>query len=191
MGLFLFIRVLSINGTIACMLAYDMDEMLCAKEVVRMKDPKENRKDPFGELMKPIDRFFQEKPVKGFLQSIDELFNKPSPFHFGPSFPVDVSETDNEYVIKAELPGVNREQIQIHTLDQYVNITVESYEEVIEEDERRHSTSRQRSMQRLSRSIPLAQPINEKKVKASYKNGLLVIRVAKLKGKTILIDDES
>lgn len=38
---------------------------------------KNNHKDPFGELMRPIDLFFHMKPVKGFLQQKDELFNHP------------------------------------------------------------------------------------------------------------------
>ena len=38
------------------------------------------KKDQFKELMKPWEYFFHETPVKGFLQSIDELFNKSFPF---------------------------------------------------------------------------------------------------------------
>ena len=37
------------------------------------------RRDHFRELIKPWDSFFQETPIKGFLQSIDGLFHKSIP----------------------------------------------------------------------------------------------------------------
>ena len=69
------------------------------------------KKDQFNELMKPWNTFLNDTPLKGFIQSIDELFNKSFPFHSG--FLVETSETDTEYKINAELPGVNKEQIGI------------------------------------------------------------------------------
>ena len=35
--------------------------------------------EPFGELMKSMNDFFNEKPIKGFLQSIDDFFKSPFP----------------------------------------------------------------------------------------------------------------
>jgi len=47
---------------------------------------------------------------------------------------------------------------------------------------------KQTSIKKSIRSIPLPQPIDENKVKASYQNGLLKIRIPKQKGKQIKID---
>lgn len=148
---------------------------------------RKKRKDPFSELMKPLDQFFQEKPVKGFLQSIDELFQNSFPV--AAPFHIDLSETNDEYIIVAELPGIKRDQIKINVLENYVTVSVQATEAIIEEDENRKIYRRQQSLQQSSRTIPLPQPINEKRANASYKDGLLRINVPKLKGKRILLND--
>lgn len=137
--------------------------------------------------MKSMNQFFNEKPVRGFLQTMDEFFRNPFPFHS--PFHVDVRETAEEHIITAELPGVKREQIQLDVLDNYVTISVQSHEILTEEDENQKMIKKRQSMQRSSRTIPLPQTITESKVKASYQNGLLKIRVPKQKGKHINIDE--
>ena len=144
------------------------------------------KKDQFNELMKPWNTFLNDTPLKGFLQSIDELFNKSFPFHSG--FLVETSETDTEYKINAELPGVNKEQIGIDVFERSITITVQSHEDVLEEDDKRKTFKRQQSFQKSSRTIPFPSPINEKLVKASHKDGLLQITVPKQKGKPSYLD---
>jgi HSP20 family molecular chaperone IbpA len=147
---------------------------------------KKGKNDHYGELIKSMNQFFNDRPVKGFLQTMDDFFRNPFPFQ--PSFHVEVRETAEEHIITAELPGIKREQIQLDVLDNYVTITVKSQELFTEEDDNQRIVKRRQSMQRSSRTIPLPQPIAENKVKASYQNGLLKIRVPKQKGKQILIE---
>ncbi len=147
---------------------------------------KNDRNDLFGELMRPLNHFFNEKPVKGLLQQMDELFQKP--FFFTPSFNVKVTENDTDYLLTAELPGIKREQIDIDILDHYVTISVQSSESLTEEDENHVVVRRQQSMQRLSRTISFPQPINESTVKASYKDGVLQIIVPKQRGRKIYLE---
>lgn len=149
-----------------------------------------NKKDnlePFGDIMKSMNGFFQEKPIKGFLQSIDEFFKTPFPFH---SLAVDMVEKENEYLITAELPGIKREQIQIDVYANYLTISVNSNDVIIEENEKSSSYSKQQTVQKSSRTISLPHPINEKQVKASYQNGLLKISIPKQKGKRIQIEND-
>ncbi len=150
------------------------------------KRNREENNEPFGDLMKSMNHFFQERPVKGFLQSIDEFFKNPFPY--SPAFQVDLKETVSEYMITAELPGINREQIQLDVLENYITISIHSNELFTEEDEKGSIIKRRQSMQKSTRTIPLPQLINERSVKASYKNGLLKIRIPKQKGKQILIE---
>ncbi|KAB2333641.1 Hsp20/alpha crystallin family protein [Bacillus mesophilum] len=149
-------------------------------------DKKKVRNEPFGDIMKSMNQCFHEKPVRGFMQTMDDFFKNPFP---AAHFHVEVSETDDAHIISAELPGINKEQIQLDVLDNYITITINQLESLTEEDENRQITRRHQSFQRSSRTIPLPQPINEKKVKANYKNGLLQIKVPKQKGKTIFLED--
>jgi HSP20 family molecular chaperone IbpA len=150
-------------------------------------NPKKPKSEPFGEIMKSMNDFFNEKPIRGFLQSIDEFFK--SPFPSGSSFHVDTIETEGEYVISAELPGVKREQIHLNIAENFLTISVENKELETEEDEYHQVYQRKFLRQQSSRTISLPHTINEKKVKASYRDGLLKIRVPQEKGKVIEIED--
>ena len=153
----------------------------------------ENKKneitEPFGDLIKPINQFFNRNSVKGFLQQIDDLFNTPFPYvhHLN----VEVSETENEYMIHVELPGIKRDQIQIEAFNQYIIISIHSSEALIKEDENGKVVSKHQSIQSSKRTIPLQHPIIENSIKASYENGLLKIRILKQRGKKIILDDHN
>jgi HSP20 family protein len=142
-------------------------------------------KESFGEIMKSMNSFFTERPIKGLLESIDEFFKNPLT-HL--SFPIELTETNKEYIITAELPGIKKEQIQIDTTGNQITISIKNMEELAEIDEINHSYRRRHSIQKSSRSVNLPIPIDEKQVRASYKDGLLQIRIPRKTGKSIPID---
>ncbi|WP_141433296.1 Hsp20/alpha crystallin family protein [Bacillus sp. 03113] len=148
---------------------------------------KKEKQEPFNDFFKSMNHFFQEKPVKGFLQSIDEFFNNPFPFPSS-SFHVEMKETDQEYIVLAELPGIKKEQIHIDIFENRMKISVKNHSILAEEDDKRHIYKRQQPIQQSSRTITFHQPIDEKKVKASYEDGLLSILIQKGIGKKINID---
>lgn len=143
--------------------------------------------EPFRELVKSMNDFFTDKPMRGFLQSIDDFFK--TPFPVGSSFHVETVETGQEYIISAELPGVKKEQIQLNITGNYLTITVENKEIETEENDLTHVYRRKFVQQQSSRTIALPHTINEKSVKASYRDGLLQIRIPQEKGKVIDIDE--
>ncbi|MDP4083838.1 MAG: Hsp20/alpha crystallin family protein [Bacillota bacterium] len=148
---------------------------------------KKTKDEPFGDLVKSVNSFFNEKPVRGFLQTIDDFFKNPFPP--GPSFHVDTVETNNEIIVSAELPGIKREQIQLDVLGNYLTISIENCEEEFEEDEVNQVYKRSQFREHSSRTIVLSHPINEKNIKASYRDGLLKIRIPQEKGKSISIEE--
>lgn len=151
-----------------------------------MNNPKkEDDNLPIGSLMKSMNHFFHEEPVRGFLQTIDDFFKNPFPFSY---FRVELVETDTEYMVKAELPGIKKEQIQLDIFHRSIIITVHNEEEWTKENSKQNKVKKQHSVQKTSRTIPFPHPINEKMINAAYENGLLQIRVAKPKGKRILLD---
>lgn len=145
-----------------------------------------SKKKGFGDLMQSMNEFFHEKPMRGMLQSIDDFFTSASnPFN---SFPVDFNEHEDYYLITAELPGVKKEQINLEVYPNFVTISVMNMELYSEENEKNQVIRRKQSMNRSSRTIPFPTVVNEKDVKASYKDGLLQIKVDKQTGRKISIE---
>jgi HSP20 family protein len=145
-----------------------------------------SRKKGFGDLMHSMNEFFHEKPMKGMLQSIDEFFTSASnPFN---SFPVEFKEQEDFYLVTAELPGVKKEQINLEVFPNFVTITITNMEHYSEENKNNQVIRKKQSMNRSSRTIPFPSLVNDKDVKASYKDGLLQIKVEKQTGRKISIE---
>jgi HSP20 family protein len=143
--------------------------------------------DPFGNIMKSMNDFFHERPVKRLLDTIDEFFQMPFPL---PSIPIDMYETDKEFVITAELPGVKREQIHLECHGRQLMISINNNETIEEKNDQHQYYAKKHSFQRAARSITLPYNVSEKNIKAKYKDGLLEIRFPRQKTRKITIDHE-
>ncbi|PFK32382.1 molecular chaperone Hsp20 [Bacillus cereus] len=145
-----------------------------------MSDEKKDSssRPPIRSYLKQIDDFFEQTPLRDVIADMNHFFQKGNRLL---TFPVDLYETGDELVIKAELPGVQKEQIQIEIQSEYLKISVT--EDIVEEaiDEGAHNYyRRERSMSGASRMIKLPYLIKKKSAKASYQNGILEIRAPKL-----------
>ncbi|MFP7297882.1 Hsp20/alpha crystallin family protein [Neobacillus niacini] len=152
-------------------------------------DQNNNKKikpEQFRDFFRTMNDLVHEKPVKGFLQSIDEFFSSPFP---GGAFPIQVRETEDKYIVTAELPGVKKEQIRLNILPNQLTISIENNESETKEDLNNHIFQKRVSHGRLSRTISLPVVVNEKMVKASYRDGLLTVTIPLVRGKTIDIED--
>ncbi len=93
--------------------------------------------------------------------------------------PVDVYETDTEVVVKAEMPGVKKEDIEVTIKDNALHIKAERKEEKEEKTENVHRV--ERFYGRIERVIPLPVEVKAEEAKAEYRDGILEIRVPKVK----------
>ena len=92
---------------------------------------------------------------------------------------LDVVERDGEFVVQAEMPGIKKEDIEI-TLEQGVlTISGESQSEK-EEKEGERVVRQERRYGKYIRSLRLGKDIDDKKVKANYKDGILELTLPKL-----------
>lgn len=96
----------------------------------------------------------------------------------GFALPMDVTERANEYVIHAELPGVNKDNIDITLADGVLTVTAETKQEY-EDKEGDRVIRQERRYGKYSRSIRLGTQIDEKNVKANYKDGVLELVLPK------------
>lgn len=129
------------------------------------------------EPFKEADDFFRSfSPLFGGLPRMWDR-NGSSRYEWAPA--ADISETEKEYVVKAELPGVNREDVKV-TLEGGV-LTIQG-ERKLEKDEKDEKTHRiERFYGNFSRSFSLPDNADAESIRAESKEGVLKVHVPKLK----------
>ena len=103
---------------------------------------------------------------------------------------VDLLETGDHLIIKAELPGMSPDDLDISIIDDYMTIKGESKKDNISEEDDYHHMERQYGF--FSRTLRLPCKIKVDEVKATYKDGVLEISMPKcreegLRGKKIKV----
>lgn len=128
------------------------------------------RKDPFREMMSlrsMMDRLFDDaffrtrwdwEPESGQLA-------------------LDVSESEGEYTVKASIPGINPDDLDITFAGKTVTIKGEYKEEETKED--KHYHLRERRYGSFTRSISLPTSVESDNIEARYEAGVLTLRLPK------------
>lgn len=91
---------------------------------------------------------------------------------------VDIEETGEGYEITAELPGVSRENIQVHVRDGVLTLEAETSRESKEEKAGK-LLRQERRYGKYMRSFNLGMDIHEEDIKASFKDGVLTLAAPK------------
>jgi HSP20 family protein len=125
---------------------------------------------PFEEL---------ERIRREFDRLMEEFIAKEEPAErvFAPA--LDVYETDSEVVVKAELPGVKKEDVEVLVRDNSLIIRGEKKEEKEEKTETYHRV--ERVYGKFERVVALPAEVKLEGVKAEFKDGVLEIRLPKEK----------
>jgi len=133
------------------------------------------RFDPFSELAR-LDPF----------RGLDEVFNQsllaPRLRSTGMSPRMDVRETDQGYVVKAEVPGVKKEDIKVNVDGNQISISAQTQQESEEKSENMLCT--ERSWGQYYRSFTLPQAVDDAQAKAEYHDGILELTLPKKTGGT-------
>jgi len=124
--------------------------------------------------------------LEAFRREIDRLFREffgeeRAPVTRGWSPAVDIYETPAEVVVQAELPGVQRENIQIELTDE--RLTLKGKRERPEEAENATYHLLERHYGEFERSFVLNVPVDIEKAEATYRDGVLTIRLPKVEPK--------
>ena len=129
--------------------------------------------DPFLAMRREMNRLF------------DDVFGGFGlPTAFGPALrqmpvapKIDVSETDNEIQVTAEMPGIDQNDVEVLLEDDRLIIRGEKKEE--REDKDRNYHLRERVEGAFSRTLPLPFAPDPNQVKAEFKNGVMTITIPK------------
>ncbi|MGQ0695801.1 MAG: Hsp20/alpha crystallin family protein, partial [Nitrospiraceae bacterium] len=131
------------------------------------------RWDPFRELEEMSDRLNRmfSRPSIGSKNGKEAL----TVADWTPT--VDIRETDGEYLIKAELPEVKKEDVKVTLEDGVLTLSGERRQEKEEKHTKYHRM--ERSYGSFVRSFSLPELVDESKVKAEYKDGVLSLHLLK------------
>ncbi|WP_336136515.1 Hsp20/alpha crystallin family protein [Natronomonas amylolytica] len=128
-------------------------------------------------------------PFDEIERMFDRMSNRLEPFDEGAfqgSVAVDVKETDDAYTVTADLPGFDRDDIDVELAGDRLTLsathTTETEREEGESDDGGHYLRRERRQQSVSRSVRLPEPVDEGATEAAYRNGVLTVTLPKEAG---------
>jgi len=128
-----------------------------------------SRWDPFQEML-------------NLRRTVDRLFDNVTPDHEWSQpamwgLAVDMVENKDEFVVKASVPGINPEDLDISYSDDTLTIKGEIKEDKDVKEDQFHL--RERRFGSFMRTIALPNKIKGDAIKASYQNGVIVLRLPK------------
>jgi HSP20 family protein len=130
--------------------------------------------EPFRDVDDVFDRFFAET-LRRWPRAGDSPAAATQAREWAPA--ADVSETDGEYVIKAELPEVRKEDVSITVQDGVLTLAGERKQEKVEEQEKIHRI--ERFYGSFARRFALPENADEQGIRAESRDGVIVIRIPK------------
>lgn len=124
--------------------------------------------NPFKEM----ENFFEHYPseLRGNRGEAAKMFESWAPV-------VDISETPKAFLITAELPGINKKDVKVEIDHGILTISGERLFEKESEEKKHHRV--ERFFGNFSRSFTLPETVNQKNIKADFKDGLLTVNLFK------------
>jgi HSP20 family protein len=90
---------------------------------------------------------------------------------------MDVSSTDKEICLEADLPGVNKDDIDVTVHDHHLHLKAEMRQEQKDGEGERQFHRRERRYGYFERVIPLPENIDEQQISCDFKNGVLTVHI--------------
>ncbi len=158
------------------------------KDVPVSKEKREMQKSHRGRRLSPFDEMERE---------MDRWFGRfghgwMRPFHWGRPFwsdleapfegmvpSVDVIDRDEEVVVRVELPGVDKKNLEVSLSDD--SLTIKGSTKTEQEEEKGDYYHREVSSGSFSRTVRLPAEVDGEKVKSSFKDGILELTLPKVK----------
>lgn len=123
------------------------------------------------------NRLNGEVPFNNF---VGDLFPQiPSLFRdeFKPAVPVNIKETEKEYILELVAPGLSKEDFKLHLEKNILTVSVDKKEETVKENEK--FVRREYKQSSFKRSFTLDEKIDADAISAQYVNGVLTLNLPK------------
>ena len=129
------------------------------------------RRTALSPIRDEFDRLFDQL-------SKTSLFGIPAPVFesmWAPS--LDFSETEKEYVVRLEVPGVAKEDLEVNVEGRM--LTISGHRDFEKEEKTEEYFWREREQGRFVRSVQLPSTVETTKVSATYQDGVMTVRLPK------------
>ncbi len=127
---------------------------------------------PFERMEEMMEDFFRRPLGRPFWSGMPRMMEEIEPT---PS--VDIFEEGDNIVLKSEMPGMTKEDIEINLTDDTITLSGEKKKE--EKVEKKNYYRLERSFGSFKRSFALPSDVQSDKAKASFKNGVLEVKIPK------------
>jgi HSP20 family protein len=144
------------------------------KPVLAVREPQPSWTQEFNRLLDTFRDEFVWDPFRGFEWPIE--YKPPIRIPY-----VDSIDSGSEYVVKAELPGLKKENVEIEVGPNELSLTAKS--DVEKEEKGKTYLHRERAFSAFRRYIGFPEPVDTEKISASMTEGILEIKLPKLEPK--------
>lgn len=148
----------------------------------RQLPPMRDEWDPFAEMeeiQKQMNRMFSDSFGRGFISPQFGMFDKSLAY----DLQTDVQETKTHYIIKMDVPGMDKSNINVEVKNNMLMVSGQR-DESSEENQGNKMFRKERSFGYFSRTVPLPTDANGTAITADYNNGVLTVKVPRTENKT-------
>ena len=124
----------------------------------------------------------RRSPITDFTKTMNSIFKtmseeeeEPSVYSFDPA--IDIQENADNFELTAELPGIDKKDVNISINDDVLTISGEKKNEVKKEDTQCYRS--ERIFGKFERSFRLPDEVDQDKIEANYENGILHLQIPK------------
>lgn len=125
-------------------------------------------------MQKQMENLYEN--VRGLWPHGTSYFSSPFKMMISPR--INIMENGSHYTVSAELPGVDKDDININVENDILSIAAEKKYDKTEEAESFYHVEHGYGL--VKRSIKIPEHIDKESIEAEYNNGLLIIKIAKL-----------
>jgi HSP20 family protein len=164
---------------------WEMNETASKVPVTEEKAPERSTESqtwrPFESLRREVYRLFEDfdrdlrRPLRRPAFDVDPFWRRQLKWGGAPA--VDVVETDDAYELTADLPGIDEKNIEVKLAEGGLTIKGERQEE--KEEKKKDYYLHERHFGSFERHFALPDGVDADKIEASFKNGVLTVRLPK------------
>ena len=131
-------------------------------------------------LARSMEEFFEDFPPRRWMETFEPFGRRwPMDVDYERAFRLDVVDREKELVVRAELPGVEKEDVKVTIAGD--RLLIEAEREFEEEDEKEDFYRHEMGYGKLMRTVALPVEVDSEKIHADLKEGILKVTLPKIR----------